>query len=259
MNGTFAAEWLQKRSTRGIFKLFDGIAIFFGNAALLYIMFLVVTPNEVRKKPRRTLHCRTVQLGDITYRTLGLPVYRGKPLWNGLFTDEPLIISEKLTVPQGFRVYPTDRWRRILCNTALQTALKKKRCKLTVYDKSGLFASELSDIAPAAASTNIITQNPIAYEKVVKHCYTQHGCYITVNAPAENDGIFYAPYETPQRTYGAASLSPQIVTDSNIFIPKPYCGLPADIPKLAVSEALFNANVLKVEQLLPLITATIEK
>ncbi len=222
-------------------------------------MFLVVTPNEVRKKPRRTLLCRTAPLGGKTYRILDLPVYRGKPLWNGLFADEPLIISEKLNIPQGFRVYPTDSWRRTLCSTALQTVLKKKRCKLTVYDEIGLFAAELVNIATAAASTNIITKNPYAYEKIRKHCYIQHGCYITVNAPTDGDGIFYAPYEPPPCADGIKIISPQIITDSNIFIPKPYCGLPADIPQLAVSEALFNANLLQVEQFLPLITATIEK
>ena len=201
---------------------------------------MLVYPQKVKRKVRRTLYCKTATLGKIQYQILPLPVLGGKPLWVGVHTSEPLLLPLSLSAPPDIPIYGGKLWRAFLSAEKLTAYLLHKRCDLIVCDRYAQLCSLLPRLSRAARITAVFTKNVAKYKRAQSLCFEENGVFVSINSyGAAESGVIFCPFgseDFPLPRWRKFDLN--YIIDDDIIIPPAFCGLPLAVSNIAFSEAL---------------------
>ena len=207
-------------------------------------MFLYINPIEMKRRCKRVLYPEKVTAGNMYYFSLDLPIIKGVPQWQGLITDEKILIPTELTPPQNFTVYGGYKWQVYLAAEKLKKLLKRERCDLIFHDEEGKFGRTLMLLTEYARNVSVTTKNVMYYRELREEIYGAIGCYIEVNTClALKSGYEFIVNGTPSGNpkIGFRRITERFISEQDITLPNLTATyFPKNISKCALSEAIYS-------------------
>lgn len=207
-------------------------------------MFLYINPIEMKRRCKRVLYPEKVTVGNRYYYSLDLPIIKGVPQWQGLVTDEKILIPTELTPPQNFAVYGDYKWQVSLAAEKLKKLLKKEKCDLIFYDEAGCFGRTLMQLIECARNVSVVTQNVKYYQELREDIYGALGCYVEINTClALKSGYEFIVNGNPECNPGSSfrRITVNFISEQDIVVPKGLIEyFPNNLSKCALSEAIYS-------------------
>ena len=205
---------------------------------------MYIKPIEMKRRCKRIIYPEKIMVGNRCYFSLDLPIIKGIPQWQGLITEEKILVSNELIPPQNFAVYGDYKWKVSLAAEKLKKLLKKERCDLIFYDEEGNYGRLLMLLTEFARNVSVTTHNVTYYRKLREEIYGALGCYIEVNTSlALKSGYEFIVNGPPidNHPHGFCSITENFTCEQDIVIPGvAYTHFPKNISKCALSEALYS-------------------
>lgn len=202
------------------------------------IMFYILKPVNVKRRRRRRIYPKKVD--GLPCFSLDLPIIKGIPDWDGVVSDERLLIPTDITSPPQINTYGSKQWSMKIGTLAGENYLKKTNQDLVFYDQKGDYIDLFQNIAPKARNCTVFTSDKRRYENCCNALYKSHGCFIRINSMLGiESGIAITDNEYEFKLPKLKYFSPSFISQNVVRVPPQIKEkLPINASEFALSEAL---------------------
>lgn len=201
-------------------------------------MFYILTPVNVKRRRRRRIYPKKID--GLPCYSLDLPIIKGSPDWDGIVSDEQLLLPKGIISPPKIHRYGSLRWTMEISTIIAKRYLKETEQDLVFYDQGGDYIDLFEKLAPAARKCTVFTSNKRMYENCCSSLYKSHGCFIRINSMLGlKSGIAVTDNERELELPNFKYISPKKLGGNAIKVPtKITTKLPIKVRELDLSEAL---------------------
>lgn len=201
-------------------------------------MFYILTPKTVKRRRRRKIYPKKVE--GLPCFSLDLPIIKGVPDWNGIISDQQLLIPSGIASPPQINSYGSKKWAMKISSIIAEERLKETGQDLIFYDQKGIYIDLFQSIAPKARKCTVFTSDKRRYENCCNALYKSHGCYIRINSMLGlSNGIALTDQESEVKLPKFKYISPKSLSKNAVTVPQSITSkLPIKASELDLSEAL---------------------
>ncbi len=211
-------------------------------------MFYILTPRDMKRRRRRKIYPKRVD--GLPCYSLDLPIIKGMPDWNGIVSNEKLLLPIGINTPPQIKSYGSNEW---LINISTIIALRQLSIKsqdLVFYDKDGKYIKYFEKIAHKARKCTVFTSNKRIYENSCGSIYKNYGCYIRVNSMLGlKNGVAICDNQKVIKLPNFKYLGDNVSIQNSICVPQSISSkLPIKVKNIDLAEALcIGCNIGKPE------------
>ncbi len=201
-------------------------------------MFVALNPIIKKRRTRKKLYPKKME--TLPCYLLDLPIIKGVPDWNGIISDQQLLIPIGIAKPTSINSYGSDEWRLKISTLIATRILKHEIQDFVFYDNDGLYTDCFKKLAPLSRNCTVFTSNKRIYENCCDNLYKTRGCCIRVNSMVGiNNGIAITPKNNVLKLPNLKYISADKIPTNAINIPDNITSkLPIKVNKIDLSEAL---------------------